>query len=114
MANDPTDSGLPNDDDNGYAHELRFEWDEDKAAKNLAKHGVNFEEASTVFGDELHVTGRDDEHSATEDRFLTMGMSSNNRLLIVCHTDRGDAIRIISARVADRQQRKDYEDGNFP
>ena len=114
MNDDLPGSSLPDDASNAYPRGMKFEWDSAKAASNLAKHGVSFEEASSVFGDWLHATGRDDAHSTTEDRYITMGMSASGRVLLVSHTDRGDAIRIISARVADRHQRKDYEDGNFP
>ena len=68
----------------------------------------------TVFADPLSVTGFDPKHSDDEDRFVSMGMSADGRLLIVSHTDRGETIRIISARVAGPRERKDYEDGNFP
>ena len=68
----------------------------------------------TVFADSLSVTGFDPRHNDDEDRFLTMGLSVNGRLLVVSHTDRGDTVRIISARPATRRERKDYEDGNFP
>jgi uncharacterized DUF497 family protein len=91
---------------------MEFEWDEDKA--NERKHGVDFTEAMTVFADPLSLTGYDPDHSDNEDRYLTMGYSDEGRLLIVSHTDRGEAIRIISAREASRAERKDYEDGNFP
>jgi uncharacterized protein len=93
---------------------MEFEWDDAKAESNERKHGVSFAEAMTVFGDELAVTGYDPGHSEEEDRFLTMGLSAAGRLLVVSHTDRGDAVRIISAREATRRERKDYEDGNFP
>ncbi len=93
---------------------MDFEWDDDKAAANVRKHGVSFDEAATVFADTLSVTGYDPDHSDDENRFITMGVSADGRLLIVSHTDRGDNVRIISARVADRAERRDYEDGNFP
>lgn len=93
---------------------MEFEWDEDKAAANERKHGVTFTDAITVFADPLSLTGYDPDHSDDEDRYITMGMSADGRLLIVSHTDRGDSIRIISAREANRAERKDYEDGNFP
>lgn len=88
---------------------MEFEWDDDKAAKNIAKHGVSFDEAATVFGDPLAVTYFDPDHSDDEDRFLTFGYSREGVLLIVSHTDRGDAIRIISARRATRRERRIYE-----
>ena len=93
---------------------MEFEWDEAKATSNEQKHGVSLSEAMTVFGDPLSLTGYDPDHSDDEDRFITMGLSTVGRLLIVSHTDRGDKIRIISAREASRAERKDYEHGNFP
>jgi uncharacterized DUF497 family protein len=93
---------------------MDFEWDEAKAASNARRHGVTFTEAMTVFGDPLSVTGYDPRHADDEDRFLTMGLSIGGRLLVVSHTDRGDTVRIISAREATRRERKDYEDGDFP
>ena len=93
---------------------MDFEWDPDKADANLSKHDVSFAEASTVFGDPLAVTFYDPDHSTDEERFLTIGMSINARVLIVSHTGRGDSIRIISARVATRTERKGYEDGDYP
>ena len=93
---------------------MEFEWDDGKAEINLTKHGVSFTEASTVFGDPLAVTFFDPDHSDDEDRFLTIGLSLENRVLILSHTDRGEKIRIISARVATKAERKGYEDGNYP
>ena len=93
---------------------IEFEWDEDKAAQNARKHEVEFEEASTVFGDPLSKTFPNPDHSIEEDRFIIIGTSDRNRVLIVSHTDRGEKIRIISAREATRNERKVYEDGNFP
>ncbi len=90
---------------------VAFEWDENKATTNLKKHGVSFEEASTVFGDPLSLTIDDLLHSEEEDRFLILGQSHRRRLLVVSFTDRGAKIRIISARVASRRERKDYEEG---
>jgi len=90
---------------------LEFEWDPDKADSNLKKHGVAFQDAATVFGDPLSMTFDDPDHSDDEDRFLTIGTSSEGRLLIVSHTDRGDGIRIISARRAARRERRIYENG---
>lgn len=89
---------------------LSFEWDEQKARVNVAKHGVSFEEASTVFGDPLSLTIPDPAHSQTEDRFVVLGQSHRRRLLVVVHTGRGDNIRIISARPASRRERKNYEE----
>ena len=93
---------------------MEFEWDDDKAEANENKHGVSFTEAETVFGDALALTGYDPDHSDEEDRYITMGTSIETRLLVISHTDRGNKIRIISARVASRQERRDYEDGKFP
>jgi uncharacterized DUF497 family protein len=93
---------------------MDFEWDDAKSESNERKHGVAFPEALTVFADPLSVTGYDPRHADDEDRFLTMGVSVDGRRLVVSHTDRGDVVRIISARVATRRERKDYEDGNFP
>jgi uncharacterized DUF497 family protein len=91
---------------------LQFEWDEDKARKNLKKHGISFEEARSVFGDPLALTIPDPLHSEGEDRFVTLGESHRRRLLVVVFTERGDKIRIISARAATRRERKDYEEGS--
>ena len=77
---------------------MEFEWDEKKAAKNLKKHKVSFSEAATVFGDHLAITFLDPDHSEDEDRFITMGTSSNDKVLLVSHTDGEDWTRIISAR----------------
>ena len=93
---------------------MDFEWDETKAEANERKHGVPFAEAVSIFDDPLTLTGYDPAHSDDEDRYISMGMSDSNRLLIVSHTDRGDKVRIISAREASRKEQKDYEDGNFP
>lgn len=90
---------------------MQFEWDTAKAAENLAKHGVSFEEAATVFRDRLSATGADPDHSVGEERFITFGVSTSGRLLVVAHTERGDTIRIISARLATRGERKIYEEG---
>jgi uncharacterized DUF497 family protein len=92
---------------------MEFESDDAKAELNLIKHGVSFPEAETVFADFLALTGYDPDHSDTEDRYLTMGTSQAGQLLVISHTDRNDRVRIISARLASRPERKDYEDGNF-
>jgi uncharacterized DUF497 family protein len=91
-----------------------FEWNETKAASNVRKHGISFNEAMTVFEDRMQLTIDDPDHSMQEERYLTMGLSSSQRLLVVSHTDRGGVIRIISARKANKRERKDYEDGGFP
>jgi uncharacterized DUF497 family protein len=90
---------------------LGFEWDDEKAKGNHRKHRVSFEEASTVFGDPLALTIPDPLHSEEQDRFITLGESHGRRLLVVVFTERGDKIRIISARVATRRERKDDEEG---
>jgi len=90
---------------------MEFEWDDDKAASNVKKHKVSFAEAATVFGDPLSVTFLDPDHSIDQDRYITIGTSDSNRVLIVSHTDRVDRIRIISARRATRRERKSYEEG---
>ena len=90
---------------------MRFEWDAAKAAASLLKHGVGFDEATTVFGDARSVSGRDLEHSAGEARFVTLGLSSHGRVLVVCHTDRGSVVRIITARTATRKEKRVYEEG---
>lgn len=89
-----------------------FEWDNDKAADNWRKHGVAFAEAATVFDDPLSITIDDPHHSIAEQRFIIMGESVLRRLLVVVHTDRGQRIRIISARPATRAERRQYEEGN--
>lgn len=91
---------------------LVFEWDQNKAKSNLAKHGVLFDEASTVFKDKLSITIGDPIHSDDEDRFVVIGCSYRNRILVVVHTDRGDRIRIISARPATRRERIYYEEND--
>lgn len=91
-----------------------FEWDDAKAASNFEKHGVTFGEAATVFADPFSATTADLGHSDDEDRFLTVGMSARNRILVVIHTDREGRTRIISAREATRREQKGYEDGTFP
>lgn len=88
---------------------MKFEWDFAKAGENLRKHGVSFDEAATVFYDPLSITFDDPDHSEGENRFLTVGFSSQNRLLVVSHTERGVTIRIISARPATSQERKKHE-----
>jgi uncharacterized protein len=88
--------------------ERHFEWDSDKAARNLQKHGVAFEEAETVFEDPLFITVVDDEHSVDEERYITIGMARQDWLLMVAHTDRGGRIRIISDRRATRKEEQFY------
>lgn len=88
---------------------MRFEWDREKAKRNLRKHRVSFEEAATVFYDPLSATFDDPEHSIDERRFITVGYSSRGRLLVVSHTERGEVLRIISARLATARERKRHE-----
>ncbi len=88
---------------------LIFEWDPQKAKSNLEKHGVSFEEASTAFQDTLSLTIDDPLHSIDEERLILIGMSQENRILVVVHTERGDNIRIISPRKATKEERKSYE-----
>ena len=88
---------------------LTFEWDSRKARSNLAKHGVGFQETSTIFGDPLSLTIPDPEHSLSEERYITVGRAFSGKLLVVVHTERGDNIRIISARRASRRERNFYE-----
>ena len=86
-----------------------FEWGDDKAKKNLEKHGVSFEEAATIFNDPRVATIVDPDHSEKEERFVSLGMSFIRRLLSVAHTDREKRIRLISARKATKTERKTYE-----
>jgi uncharacterized DUF497 family protein len=90
---------------------FRFEWDARKAATNLAKHAVSFEEAASVFNDPLAYTFADPDHSVGEARQLTFGVSNAGRLLAVISTERGGALRIVSARKATRHERGIYEQG---
>jgi uncharacterized protein len=89
---------------------MKFEWDSTKAAANLRKHQISFEEAKSVFFDDHAIQFFDAEHSAVEDRFIMLGMSSHARILVVCHCERarGDVIRLISARKATRAEAKYY------
>lgn len=91
---------------------MHFEWDPKKANRNYKKHGVSFEEAVTVFYDPLSATFDDPDHSIGERRYVTIGLSSQNRLLVVSHSDRGQALRIISARPATPHERKRHERQN--
>jgi hypothetical protein len=92
---------------------IKFEWDPAKAATNLKKHEVSFEEAQSIFYDEFAIQFFDEEHSSDEARFLMLGMSSSAKLLIVCHCEReqGDVIRIISARKATKRESDFYRGG---
>lgn len=88
-----------------------FEWDPDKARANRSKHGVTFEEAATVFEDPLADTFDDPDHSESEARFLTFGLSRDGVALVVAHCDRDDRIRLISARRMTRQEKRQHEEG---
>ncbi len=88
-------------------------WSLEKARSNLRKHGVSFVEAAWVFRDVLSVTISDPLHSAEESRFVTIGRSAQGRTLVVVHSEVGDTIRIISARVANRRERREYEEARL-
>jgi len=90
---------------------MQFEWDPIKAAANFQKHGISFDEASSVFGDPLAITIDDPDHSADEFRFLTTGMTRAHLLVVVAHTEQPGRIRIISAREPTRQEKRQYESG---
>ena len=90
---------------------MRIEWDTKKARSNLRKHRVSFEEAATALGDPLSATASDPDHSEAEDRYITFGVSVRGRLLVVVHTEERKTIRIISARLASKGERKLYEEG---
>ncbi|MEM9007456.1 MAG: BrnT family toxin [Cyanobacteria bacterium P01_F01_bin.86] len=91
---------------------MQFQWDAKKARTNHQKHGVTFEEAVTVFGDPLAITISDPRHSMGEARWLTIGVSLASRLLVVSYTERSNSVRMISARLATRRERSNYEFGN--
>jgi uncharacterized DUF497 family protein len=88
---------------------MRIEWDPRKAWSNLRKHRVSFEEAATALSDPMAATGADPDHSITEERYVTFGVSERGRLLVVAHTDEEETIRIISARIASKGERELYE-----
>ncbi len=88
---------------------MKFEWNQRKDQANQRKHGVSFQEATTVFGDPLAATVPDPDHSHGEPRYVTMGYSTSNRLVVVSHTEDGENFRIISAREANLHERKAYE-----
>ena len=90
---------------------MEFEWNEEKAEANLAKHGVSFDEAKTAFDDPLYVDFYDPDHSLDEHRYIIIGESHQGRLLIVSYTERDDVIRLISAREVTRSERETYEEG---
>lgn len=88
---------------------LRFEWDESKSTANLHKHGVSFEESTTVFGDPQSLTIYDEAHSQQEDRYIDIGLSASGRVLVVVYTERNESIRIISCRKATLTEQRQYE-----
>ncbi len=88
---------------------MLFQWDPEKARRNLRKHGVSFDEAATLFYDPLSATFDDPDHSEGEQRHITVGFSSQDRLLVVAHTESGETVRIISARLATAHERKRHE-----
>lgn len=90
---------------------MEFEWDPNKAASNLDKHGLPFDEAATAFGDPLSLTIKDPDHSDDEERFVLLGQSFLGHLVVVIHTHRGKRIRIIRARIATANERRSYEEG---
>ena len=92
---------------------IRFEWDPRKERRNLERHGIGFDEASTVFADTLSITIPDPDHSDEEERWVILGVSHRQRLLVVVHTedDEQEIVRIISARPADPGERREYEEG---
>lgn len=92
---------------------LNFEWDEEKAKANLKKHRVGFDEAITVFIDPFAITIPDPDHSVDEERYIDIGSSNKNRVLVVVYTERGSNIRIISCRKATSSERKLYEEGGY-
>jgi len=93
--------------------DLNFEWDDEKAKKNLRNHQVDFDEAKSVFKDPFLITYPDPKHSIGEQRYLNIGLSTRGRVLIVVHTERGENIRITSCRKATTSERRDYEEGSF-
>jgi uncharacterized protein len=90
---------------------MEFEWDKQKEKSNLSKHSISFEEAQTVFDDPLYVDFYDPDHSEDEHRYIIIGESSKSHILLVSYTERGDKIRIISARQVTQQERKAYQEG---
>jgi uncharacterized DUF497 family protein len=90
---------------------MRFEWDPEKARRNLAKHGVSFDEASAAFEDPLSLTIDDPDHSQGEQRLLLLGETPSGRLVVVAHLADDETVRIISARLAERHERRTYEEG---
>jgi len=93
--------------------ELIFEWDEEKAKRNISKHKVSFEEAKTIFDDPFLMTFPDPDHSDSEQRYLNLGCSSKGRILVVIHAERGSHTRIINCRKATRNERRAYEEAEL-
>ena len=91
---------------------IKFEWDTRKARQNVQKHHVEFSEATTVFADTLSITIPDPDHSGDEERWVTIGLSNRQRLLVVVHSEAEETVRIISARTADRLERRKHEEGD--
>ena len=91
---------------------MKIEWDPRKAKSNLKKHGVSFEEAATALSNPMAATGADPDHSITEERYITFGVSEKGRLVVVSHTEKDEAIRIISARKASKGERELYAEGS--
>lgn len=89
---------------------MEFEWDDRKARRNVKKHGLSFQDAAMVFGDPLALTFHDPDHSDDEDRYLTYGCNRQGKYVVVSHTDRGNRIRILSARFMTRRERQFYEE----
>jgi uncharacterized protein len=90
---------------------MKIEWDPKKAKSNLEKHGVSFEEAATALSDPMAATGADPDHSITEERYVTFGVSEKGRLVVVSHTEKHETIRIICARKASKGEKELYEEG---
>jgi uncharacterized DUF497 family protein len=89
---------------------MKFEWDNEKAARNLAKHGVSFDEAATAFADPLYLDFFDPDHSELEKRYIRVGCTDQHRIVVASYTERGDLIRLISARPATKTERQAYEE----
>ena len=90
---------------------MKIEWNPEKAKSNLKKHGISFEEAATALSDPMAATGADPDHSMTEERYVTFGVSEKGRLVVVSHTEKYETIRIISARKASKGEKELYEEG---
>jgi uncharacterized DUF497 family protein len=90
---------------------MKIEWDPEKAKSNLRKHGISFEEAATALSDPMAATGADPDHSITEERYVTFGVSEIGRIVVVSHTEEHETIRIISARKASKGEKELYEEG---